>query len=87
MSIAATAGKMKANRIRMVRLLTPRMAPILYHTVDTVKETGAWEVVSFKIWSSKIALLTEEGSGIAKRIPRGVVPRLPSCSVLHTESA
>ena len=32
-----------------------------------------------------IALLSQEGSGIAKRIPRGVVPKPSSCKVVALE--
>jgi hypothetical protein len=36
-------------------------------------------------WAGKIALLSQEGSGIAKRIPRGVVPKPPACSMVAQE--
>jgi hypothetical protein len=35
--------------------------------------------------NEQIALLSQEGSGIAKRIPRGVVPKSPIFSVVPPE--
>jgi len=38
-----------------------------------------------RVSSWELALLSQEGSGIAKRIPRGVVPKPPTFKVIVLE--